>query len=433
MKFYKLRNQVKHYDWGSPVDIPRLMGIESADAPPTDGAPWAELWMGSHPGSPSMAVLDSGETGLGELIARDPNFFLGEKTAQRYGALPFLFKLLAVEKTISIQAHPNLAQAREGFERETRAGLPVDSPKRNYKDPNCKPEIICAITPFTGLCGFRPISEILSLLGIFLESSAPVLREGFAPLTRALSNPDPAAALHDFLAGLFGLPQTVRESLTGYVLSLQALPSACELALMQGMARLYPGDPAVIAPLYLNVFRLNPGEAVFLGPGVLHAYVHGFGVELMADSDNVLRGGLTAKHVDVPELMKILDFKPFKPRVMTPNANCFSYPAPCEEFLLTRICGSGGATGGAEPWPSGLEGPLVCIVTEGELIIASSDGETVVKRGESLFIPPVTSDENRISLKGNFTLFIASCGILPHERRPHAEIAEAQRKDENTG
>jgi len=415
-EFYRLRNQVKHYDWGSPVDIPRLLGVESADVSAHDGAPWAELWMGSHSGSPSMAVLDSGETGLGELIARDPDHFLGQETARRYATLPFLFKILAVEKTLSIQAHPNLAQAREGFERENRAGLPLDSPKRNYKDPNHKPEIIAAITPFTGLCGFRHADEIRSLLAVFFEPAAPVLREGLAPLTEALSNPDTSAALRDFFAGLFGLSQTVREALSGYVLSLKEPPPDCGashndvMELMRGMARLYPGDPAVIAPLYLNVFHLEPGEAVFLESGVLHAYVHGLGVELMANSDNVLRGGLTGKHIDVPELMKTLDFKPFKPQVIAPNADCFSYPALCEDFMLTRICGDGdtAATGSAEPWPP-VNGPAICIVTEGELVIAAHDRETVVKRGESLFIPPVKNNDS-FSLKGRFTLFIASIG-----------------------
>jgi mannose-6-phosphate isomerase len=389
------------------------MGMAAEGTPPTGGAPWAELWLGSHSGSPSMAVMDSGEISLGDLIARDPRRFLGEKTAGRYGSegnpqLPFLLKLLAAEKPLSIQAHPNLAQAREGFERENQAGLALDSPKRNYKDPNHKPEIIAALTPFTGLCGFRGVDEIRGLLAVFLES--PVLREGLAPLTRALSNREPAVALRDFLAGLFGLSQQVREALTEYVLSI--CERGCELELMRGLARLYPGDPAVIAPLYLNVFRLEPGEAVFLEAGVLHAYIHGFGVELMANSDNVLRGGLTGKHVDVPELMKVLDFKPFKPRIITPNASCFSYPTPCGEFSLTRICGSGGATCGGvvEPWPpalAALSGPAICIVTEGELIIAASDKETVVKQGESLFIPPVKSP---LSLKGRFTLYIASSG-----------------------
>ena len=415
-EFYKLRNKARHYEWGSPVDIPRLLGIT------TDGAPWAELWIGSHPGSPSTAILGSGEKALGDLIAGDPRRFLGEETARRYGALPFLLKLLSAEKPLSIQAHPNLAQAREGFERENRAGLPLDSPERNYKDPNHKPEIIAALTPFTGLCGFRPADEIRALLAVFFEppppaASAPsVLREGFAPLTSALSSRDPAVALRDFLAGLFGLSKATREALGEYILSLKEPPPGCDtshsdvIELIRDLARLYPGDPAVIAPIYLNVFRLEPGEAIFLEAGVLHAYIHGFGVELMANSDNVLRGGLTPKHVDVPELMKILEFKPFKPRLITPNAACFSYPVPCGEFSLTRIRGAGGA----ETRLPALTGPALCVVTEGELVIANSDSQTgvkqtLVKQGESLFVPPIKNGEAPFSLNGDFTLFIASC------------------------
>jgi mannose-6-phosphate isomerase len=407
-EFYKLRNQVRHYDWGSPVDIPRLMGVA------INSAPWAELWMGSHSGAPSMVDFGSCETSLGDLISGDPEHFLGEEIARRYGELPFLLKLLGVEKALSIQAHPNLAMAREGFERENRAGLALDSPERNYKDPNHKPEIICALTPFTGLCGFRAVDEISGLFTVFFDAAPPVLREGIAPLMRALAGSDP---LRGFLTGVFGLSQALREALTGYVLSLQEPPAGCELELMQGLARLYPGDPAVIAPLYLNFLRLEPGEAFFMEPGVLHSYVHGFGVELMANSDNVLRGGLTGKYVNVPELMKVLDFRPFKPNIIAPNANCFSYTALCEEFHLARIRGSGPA----EPWPpvevskadpgsqAVLDGPSICVVTEGELVIAASDRETVVKRGESVFIPPIKSDGS-LSLKGNFTLFAAFCG-----------------------
>jgi len=439
-EFYRLRNKAKHYDWGSAADIPRLLGITP------NGTPWAELWMGGHSGSPSAVIMDAGETSLADLIARDPCRFLGEETARRYGELPFLLKLLSAEKPLSIQAHPNLAQAREGFERENRAGLAIDSPERNYKDPNHKPEIIAALTPFTGLCGFRGVDEIRNLLASFLEASPlaappPVLREGFAPLTRALSNRVPAtggtaAALRDFLAGLFGLSQQAREALTEYVLSLRDLPPGCgasqsdgaslcdAMEMMQELARLYPGDPAVIAPIYLNVFRLEPGEAVFLEAGALHSYIHGFGVELMANSDNVLRGGLTPKHVDAPELMKILNFKPFKPRIIAPNENCFSYPTPCEEFSLTRIQGNGAFARKSSCPPCNSvssvvnssflldsSSPALCIVTEGELIITTGDSETVVKQGESLFVLPVKEGESPLSLRGNFTLFIASCGI----------------------
>jgi len=393
---YKLRNQIKHYDWGSPDFIPRLMGLAS------NGEPHAELWMGSHAGSPSMVSLPSGEMNLEEFIACDPRRYLGEKTAERYGALPFLFKLLAAEKPLSIQAHPNLDQAREGFERENRAGLAHDTPDRNYRDSNHKPEIICALTPFTGMCGFRSPDEIRRLLAVFLDSAPAPVREGFAPLLRALEMPNPTTALRNFLEILFNLSLAIKTALTEFILSVHGAEN-CEWELMRDFARLHPGDPAVIAPLYLNVFRLEPGEAVFLKAGVLHAYIHGFGVELMANSDNVLRGGLTSKYVDIPELMKVLDFNPLKPQIIRPETNdsCFTYPAPCEEFSLTVIRGIGGSAA----LPAALvQSASIGIVTEGEVSVSGM----VLKQGESAFFSPANNSESPLVLQGHFTLYIAS-------------------------
>jgi len=384
-EFYRLDNQIKHYDWGSLDFIPGLLGI------PSSGKPCAELWMG---GSSSWVRLPSGLMGLGEFIG---------------GTLPYLFKLLAAEKPLSIQAHPSLDQAREGFARENMQGLAPDAPNRNYKDSNHKPEIICALTPFTGMCGFRSPDEITRLLGTFLkgpQSSKPLECEGFAPLFQALEAPAADSALRNFLAALFASPQTLREALTEFILQWECTaqaPENCEWELMQSFARQYPGDPAIIAPLYLNVFRLQPGEAVFLEARVLHAYIHGFGVELMANSDNVLRGGLTPKHVDVPELMKVLDFSPLKPLVMKPEpgASCFTYPTSCDEFSLTVMQGTGGQ---ATLSPGG---PSICIVTEGEAQI----GGELLRKGESIFVPHTSPP---IILKGSYTLHIASTGKPTH-------------------
>jgi len=407
-KFYRLHNLIKNYDWGSPYFIPQFLGF------PGDGTPCAELWMGSHAGSPSRVELPDGFTGLGEFIARDVRRYLGEKTAERYGSLPYLFKLLAAGKPLSIQAHPNPDQARRGFDLENGNGLAPDSPNRNYRDPNHKPEIVCALTPFTGMCGFREPREIGKLFAVFLGDNPPnVLREGFAPLLLALETPDTASALRSFLAMLFDISAAVREALTEFVLrreeatgsktgkTLAHEPEDCEWELMRSFARQYPGDPAIIAPLYLNVFRLQPGEAVFLDAGVLHAYVHGFAVELMANSDNVLRGGLTPKHIDVPELMKVLDFSPLKPRILKPEpVPCFTYPVPCDEFSLTVMRGTD--TPAALP----LDGPSICIVTEGA---ASIDGD-ILQKGVSIFVPPPGPGEKRLILQGFYTMYIASIG-----------------------
>jgi mannose-6-phosphate isomerase len=448
--FYKLRNQVKHYAWGSPEWIPRLLGIAN-----DSGEPWAELWMGSHPASPSMVNEDGKEIALGELIAQNPGYHLGTWAAKKFGGLPFLLKLLAADKPLSIQAHPNLRQAQEGFERENRAGISLDAPNRNYKDANHKPEIICALTPFTGLCGFREPEEIRRLLEAFLapaaegcaaskgretaENCAALLRQSLEPLLSALDNTNISNALRDFLSALFAMPEETRETLTGYIRlkpessnsGADGEPSPLQWRLMRSFAELYPGDPAVIAPLYLNVFHLEPGEAVFLRAGILHAYVHGLGVELMANSDNVLRGGLTPKHVDVPELMKVLDFAPMRPEIIQPrtNSHFFRYPAASGlfsksggEFSLSVMSGAGDEASFAEI------GPAICIVTGGELVIKNADGdETILKRGESVFIPAGgaardsgavrSGNEKTLLFSGAYTLYAAS---LP-------------RKNENSG
>jgi len=395
---YKLQRQIKHYAWGSTTFIPRLLGI------PGDGSPWAELWMGSHSHTSSLVSLPSGDVCLGELIAGDPRRYLGEKTAQRYGELPFLFKLLAAEKPLSIQAHPNLAQAREGFERENKAQIAHNAPNRNYCDPNHKPEIICALTPFTGMCGFRSREEITRLLSVFNAGCSPV-REAFIPLLKALEVPDQALALRNFLDALFGLSLPVREALTQFILSAQG--EGYEWELMREFARQYPGDPAIIAPLYLALFRLEPGEALFLKAGAPHCYIHGLGVELMANSDNVLRGGLTAKHIDIPELMKVLDFNAVQPHIIKPEPDsaCFTYPAPCEEFSLTVIRGTGTATSAAFT----RNAPAICVVTEGEVSI----GGMVLKQGEAAFIP--ANGDDPLVLQGHFTLYAAS---VPGEQVP---------------
>jgi mannose-6-phosphate isomerase len=358
------------------------------------------MWMGSHRNAPSRVLAPSDEVGLGELIARDPRLYLGEKTAKRYGELPFLFKLLAAEKPLSIQVHPNPEQAREGFERENKAGLPLDAPHRNYKDANHKPEIICALSPFTGMCGFRSPDEIRQLLAAFAEPSVPtLLRQSSALLIKALETSVQTSALRLFLETLFSIPEAARKELTDFIISTGIENSEWRLA--RDFARLYPRDPAILAPFYLNIFNLEPGEAVFLPAGLPHAYIRGFGIELMADSDNVLRGGLTGKYIDIPELLKVLDFNPSKPRVFKPSGNSqeISYDTPCEEFSLTVTRGAGNTH-----IKLTQNSPSICIVTEGELSIMGMG----LKQGESAFIPPADANEIPLSAPGPYTLYIAT-------------------------
>ena len=409
---YKLCNQIQHYAWGPPSTssasnfIPNLLGVAG------DGKPWAELWMGCHPGGPSQVILPSGPAKLAELISSDPERCLGEKIAKRFNGLPFLFKLLAAGKPLSIQAHPNQAQAQEGFDRDNKAGLPPDAPNRSYRDSNHKPELICALAPFTGLCGFRSPAEIRRLFSVFLESPAvpDIVHKDLSLMLEALEisgTDNGEAALREFFNELLKLAPATRDALSQYILCANETDSPewrrrPIWVLMREFARLYPGDPAVISPLFMNIFRLEPGEAIFLQAGILHSYCHGFGVELMANSDNVLRGGLTDKFINIPELMKVVDFKPFTPQVIKPEPgfSCFTYPVPCAEFSLTVIQDKYGENG-AILFPR--NGPAIGIVTEGELAI----DDMILKRGESVFIPPASE---KLSLRGHFTFYIASCG-----------------------
>jgi mannose-6-phosphate isomerase len=404
---FKLDNTIKRYDWGSPKWIPQLLGR------PNDGAePWAELWMGVHPDGPSALAAPAGPRLLPELIARDPERFLGKEAAKEFGGLPFLFKLLAAERSLSIQAHPNLAQARAGWERENSLGLPPGAPNRNYKDPNHKPELICALSPFTAMAGFRDPGEIRSLLRLF---GCPVL----APLLDALKEEpsgDGEGALKRFLGALFSLGPEARVALgahaRGFARNNPPPSYAEEWKLAAQFAELYPEDPAVIAPLYLNLITLQSGDAMNIPAGILHAYVRGFGAELMANSDNVLRGGLTAKHVDLDELTSILRFVPFKPEILQPlgaGGLLEAYPSSFREFSLYRLHGRGAAV----PFP--LRGPAILLILEGELAVPGE--KLLLKPGESAFVAAGTMPV----LSGDYAALIAAAGAVysaPQEAPP---------------
>ncbi|MDR0554233.1 MAG: mannose-6-phosphate isomerase, class I [Treponema sp.] len=413
-RLYKLENQVKHYGWGSPEWIPRLLGRENSS-----NDPWAELWMGVHPEGPSKIDVDG--IGLDELIRQDPSRYLGEETRREFGSLPFLYKLLAAGKPLSIQAHPNKEQARTGWERENVAGLPPHAANRNYRDPNHKPEILCALSPFKAMCGFREVREIQKILDSFSFGMEPGAQSGleagaagnlralFTALVKALES---GPALEVLIRTLFNLSREARRALGIYARQgrdflTQTYPEyGAEWQTTAYFASLYPEDPGIIAPLYLNLLNLVPGEAIFLPAGVLHAYIEGFGVELMANSDNVLRGGLTEKHIDVDELVRILRFTPFMPAVMSAprEAGVFTYPSECREFSLSVIKGRGVQilTGSS---------PRIFLVTEGSAILSAGGGreKLSLSQGESAFAAPVEGSEE-FSLSGDYTLYAAGIG-----------------------
>jgi mannose-6-phosphate isomerase len=411
---YRLKNTLKNYDWGSPRWLPEFLGEKNISR-----IPWAELWMGVHPSGPSRVTADpeTEEMLLPDLIARNPRYFLGEETEKNFGSLPFLFKVLAAAKPLSIQAHPNAEQARQGWERENNEAVPLDAPERNYRDPNHKPEILCALSRFKALCGFRPPEKIRTLVEIFSTKSG--LQSALEPLISALGDPDASQALRIFLSRLFALSPEVLVKMGAYgknqKLEEEYPEYSEEWKLLRNLAELYPEDSGILAPLYLNLLDLVPGEAIYLPAGILHAYVYGMGVELMANSDNVLRGGLTSKYIDLKELFQVLRFSPFRPQVLRPclpgekengaetgnRPFCFKYPVPCGEFSLSLI--KGGENVFFE------KGPSILLVTEGELLIRDRDEKEKLrlKQGESAFVP---AGKGKLMFSGGYTLYAAGIG-----------------------
>jgi mannose-6-phosphate isomerase len=374
----RLSNPIRPYDWGSHTAIAQLQGRPSPSA-----GPEAELWMGAHRGDPSR--LPDG-TALDARIAADPAGELGERTVAELGPrLPFLAKVLAAARALSLQVHPTLAQARAGFAAEEAAGVPLTDPTRNYADDNHKPELICALTPFRGLAGFRPIARTQAL---FAALAVPELDRYAESLT------DGPAGLRRIVGELLSLPAAERGPLVDRVVAACAVDGEFpeERRCAVELAGAFPSDPGVVVALLLNLVFLQPGEALFLPAGVPHAYLGGVGVEVMANSDNVLRGGLTSKHIDVPELLSILDAEPAQPQVQAGVATGpgeWSYPTPAKEFALSRLTGVVRLPAGA---------PQILVVTEGSMELARDNDVTDVARGSAAYLNARTGPvEARVS------------------------------------
>ncbi|MEV7197805.1 mannose-6-phosphate isomerase, class I [Streptomyces sp. NPDC093510] len=361
----RLTNTIRPYAWGSTTAIAELIGAEPS------GEPQAEMWMGAHPGAPSRTERGA----LNEVIDAAPERELGEAAAAKFGPrLPFLLKILAAGAPLSLQVHPDLAQAKEGYADEERRGVPVDAPHRNYKDANHKPELICALTPFDGLCGFRAPAETADLLeALEVDSLKP-----YVDLLRA--QPEEAALREVLTAVLSADPEQMAETVSEVTAAARRLGGAYEP--YAGIAHHYPGDPGVIAAMLLNHVQLQPGEALFLGAGVPHAYLDGLGVEIMANSDNVLRCGLTPKHVDVPELLRIVRFEATDPGVLRPEASPTGeevYETPIDEFRLSRFV----LPESAAPHDLTTATPQILLCTAGTV----RAGELTLTPGQSAFVP----------------------------------------------
>jgi len=360
--------------------IPDLLGF------PATSEPVAESWMGAHPSAPSRVTTADGETGLDKFIASNAEALLGADVIARFGtALPYLLKIIAAERPLSLQVHPDIGQARRGYAAEDAAGVPVDAPHRNYRDRNHKPELIYALTPFEALCGFRTPHRSAKLLkGL----DAPLARQLYGLLTVQPSSEGIRAVFSQLLEpGTRPLSAAVREVADACAARLaNGSPSPRADRTVGLLADAYPGDPGVVTSLLLNSVTLQPGEAMFVPAGGVHAYLQGVGVEIMASSDNVLRAGLTPKHVDVDELLRNVDYVAAPPIRIAPevfHGATGVFYAPVDDFELSVTTVHDDLV---HPLPGC--GPRILVCLNGELTIAASGGCSVtLGKGESLFAP----------------------------------------------
>ncbi len=392
-----LRNSIQEYAWGSTTAISELLG----QAWQSD-KPQAELWMGTHPKAPSEVLQDGVWKSLLELVEEHPEEILGKQIARRFhNKLPFLFKVLAAAKPLSIQAHPNSEQARRGFMRENELGIPLKAQNRNYRDDNHKPEIICALTVFWALKGFREVKEIIRLLD---KIQSPGLAEA---LTSLRDQPK-----REGLKGFFRHLMTMEKGKQHQIVD-EAVGSAEKLAngdgVWQWMVKLnleYPGDIGVLSAIFLNLVQLKPGQAMYLPAGELHAYLEGVGIELMANSDNVLRGGLTPKHIDVQELLNILNFTQGEVDILRPKglgSGEAVYQTGTSEFVLSTITVGEGA-----PFKSSRNRSVeIMICTEGAAGVTdlSNGAMTRLPKGGSVIVPAAVKQYN---VEGDAILYKAA-------------------------
>lgn len=366
---------LQNYPWGSKTLIASVQG-----RPVPTANPEAELWFGAHSAAPSRV----GDATLDAVIAADPEGTLGARVRKEFGdSLPFLMKLLAADEPLSIQAHPTLKQAKEGFERENSEGVALGSSTRNYKDPNHKPELIVALTQFRALAGFRPLDKTLELFDAL--SCSPLSR-----YQAMLDVQHEEESLRALFTTLISLPRAARLELidgaaecASDLLARESAPAwiAETVGNYLSLNEKYPGDAGVLAALLLNYFELSPGEAVFLGAGHLHAYMGGLGVEIMANSDNVLRGGLTSKHIDVPELVRILNFTALDdPTLHTDtNAGVTEFEVPVGDFILSRH----ELSGEHDSVTVDSDGPAIVLCTRGVVVA----GELSLGAGQAAWVP----------------------------------------------
>jgi mannose-6-phosphate isomerase len=415
-----LRGAIRTYAWGSRTAIAEFTG-----RPVPAAHPEAELWLGAHPGDPAWLETPEGEVSLLDVLTADWEGQLGPVAHARFGdRLPFLVKVLAADEPLSLQAHPSTMQAIEGYQREERLGVPVSSPIRNYRDTSHKPELLVALQPFEALAGFRPAARTAELLRALAVSDLDPFIDllgdspGGAPTEDDQSDADGLRALFTtwITAPQPDLDVLVPAVLDGAIqyLSSEAGEFAAVAKTVLELGERYPGDAGVLAALLLNRISLAPGEAIFLPAGNLHTYLQGVGLEVMANSDNVLRGGLTPKHVDVPELLRVLDFTPTTEEALRSAVHTDGpevvYQTPAEEFAVSRLTLDGAYLGHEVDAPAHHDGPQILLCTEGSVTVHAKSKTLTLHRGESAWVP---SDDGPIRLlaQQRSAIFRATIGL----------------------
>ena len=390
-----LRGAIRTYAWGSRTAIAEFTG-----RPVPAAHPEAELWLGANPGDPAFLEEPDGEVSLLQAVVADPEGQLGAAARARFGdVLPFLLKVLAAEEPLSLQAHPSSEQAAEGYLREERLGIPVNSPVRNYRDASHKPELLVALQPFEVLAGFRPVAHTIKLLRALAVSDLD-------PFIDLLNDQSDADGLRALFTTWITAPQPdvdvlVTAVLDGAInyLSSGATEFAAVAKTVLELGELYPGDAGVLAALLLNRTTLGPGEGIFLSAGNLHAYLRGVGLEVMANSDNVLRGGLTPKHVDVPELLRVLNFNPTTEAQLHaqthPDGLASFYDTPTAEFAASMLTLGDDQIGHEVDAPSRHDGPQILLCVEGATAVHGKSRVLTLNRGAAAW---VAADDGPIRL-----------------------------------
>ena len=415
-----IKNEPRAYAWGSREALPEVL------EQPQTGEPQAELWLGDHRAGPAQVggELPTPMT-LIDLIAQNPDVYGVDG-----GQLPFLLKLLGIGAPLSLQVHPRLDQAREGFEREERAGIPIDDPRRSYKDPNHKPELLVALTEVRALSGFRPLEEVRADVMALAAAAGTCGAQGsqaLLALTQMVRGRDHASATvrAKVLDWIFDGSDAVRDAVAAITaLAARDIPimglDRARLDVLRDIARTYPGDPGLLVSLMLNVVTLEPSEALFLEAGQLHAYLGGVGVEIMASSDNVLRAGLTEKHIDVPEFRKILDLSTNHDPLFAGQRDrpgLITWQPPVPDFILHRVRVSSPEEGDPvrahEAAPTvriDATYPLIMIATSGMIRVERHGADlyevSSVRKGHSLYI----SAGGCIEFSGSGEAFVATVG-----------------------